>query len=97
MAELCAMCQVRGVCGKEVDKSKPAVRYMNPVDKLTSTFSWPTIPGKYCYLCDKIKTGLIKRQDYDTEQVERQETFWANLKEQEKMKMTQENPFWHRL
>ena len=61
MAKLCAMCEVRSVYGKVVDKSKPSVRYMNPVDKLTSTFSWPTISGKYCYFCDKKQTGLIRR------------------------------------
>ena len=60
MATLCAMCQERSVCGEKVDKSKPAVRYINPVDKLTSVISWPTVPGKYCYYCEKKKTGLIR-------------------------------------
>jgi hypothetical protein len=60
MAKLCAMCEARSVYGKGIDKSKPAVRYMNPVDKLTSTISWPTVYGKYCYFCDKKKTGLIR-------------------------------------
>jgi hypothetical protein len=30
------------------------------VDKLTSTVSWPSIPGKYCYFCEKKHDGLIK-------------------------------------
>jgi hypothetical protein len=61
MAKLCAMCQERSVYGEKVDKSKPAVRYINPVDKLTSIISWPTVPGKYCYYCEKKQTGLIRR------------------------------------
>jgi hypothetical protein len=60
MAKLCAMCETRSVSGKGVDKSKPAVRYVNPADKLTSTFSWPTVFGKYCYFCEKKHTGLIR-------------------------------------
>jgi hypothetical protein len=57
---LCAMCKVREVSGREIDRSSPAVAYRNPVDKLTSTISWPTIPGKHCYFCDKKHRGLIK-------------------------------------
>jgi hypothetical protein len=57
---LCAMCKVRDVWGKGIDRSRPAVRYRNPVDKLTSTVSWPSIPGKYCYFCEKKHDGLIK-------------------------------------
>ena len=60
MENLCAMCKVRRVCGKGVDRSKPAVKYMNPVDKLTSTVSWPIVFSKYCYFCDKKHNGLIK-------------------------------------
>ncbi len=47
MEKLCEMCKVRGVCGKAIDKSKPAVKYQNRVDKLTSTVSWPTVYGRY--------------------------------------------------
>ncbi|MBN1832426.1 MAG: hypothetical protein JW896_09970 [Deltaproteobacteria bacterium] len=61
MGKLCVMCQTQCVCGKGVDKSQPAVRYVNPVDKLTSTVSWSTVPGKYCYYCEKKQTGLIRR------------------------------------
>jgi hypothetical protein len=57
---LCAMCKVREVCAKGVDRSRPAIAYINPVDKLTSTVSWPTIPGRYCYFCDKKNSGLIR-------------------------------------
>jgi hypothetical protein len=57
---LCAMCKVREVCGKGIDRSSAAAVYMNPVDKLTSTVSWPTIMGKYCYFCDKKHNGLIR-------------------------------------
>lgn len=57
---LCVMCKVREVCGKGIDRSNPAVAYRNSVDKLTSTVSWPTIAGKYCYFCDKKHHGLIK-------------------------------------
>lgn len=57
---VCAMCKVRGVCQKGVDRSSPAIKYKNPVDKLTSTVSWPSVPGKYCYFCDKKMSGLIK-------------------------------------
>ena len=57
---LCAMCKVRGVCGKGVDRSGAAKAYSNPVDKLTSTVSWPTIWSKYCYFCDKKNSGLIR-------------------------------------
>jgi hypothetical protein len=57
---LCAMCKVRGVCGKGVDRSGAAKVYSNPVDKLTSTVSWPTIWSKYCYFCDKKNSGLIR-------------------------------------
>ena len=57
---LCAMCKVREVCVKGVDRSSPAVAYINPVDKLTSTVSWPTILGKHCYFCDKKQNGLIR-------------------------------------
>ncbi len=39
MEKLCVMCKLRGVFGKGVDKSRPAVTYKNPVDKLTSTIS----------------------------------------------------------
>jgi len=60
MQKLCAMCKLRGVRGKGVDRSKPAVHYKNPTDKLTSTVSWPTIDGKYCYFCDKKNDGFIK-------------------------------------
>ena len=60
MEKLCAMCQVRGVYGKGVDRSRPAVTYKNPVDKLTSTVSWPTVFSKYCYFCDKKNDGLIR-------------------------------------
>jgi hypothetical protein len=60
MEKLCEMCQVRGVCGKGVDRSSPAVKHMHPVEKLTSTVSWPTVYGKYCYFCDKKKSGLIR-------------------------------------
>ena len=60
MGNLCAMCKVREVCAKGVDKSKPAVTYRNPVDKLTSTVSWPTVFSKYCFFCDKKSEGLIK-------------------------------------
>jgi len=60
MEKLCAMCQVRDVCGKGVDRSKPAVKYKSRVDKLTSTVSWPTVFSKYCYFCDKKSVGLIK-------------------------------------
>ena len=59
-SHLCEMCKVRTVCGKGVDKSNPAVKYMNPVDKLTSTVSWPTVWGNYCYFCAKKKSGLIR-------------------------------------
>ena len=57
---LCAMCKVRGVCGKGVDRSAAAKAYSNPVDKLTSTVSWPTVWSKYCYFCDKKNSGLIR-------------------------------------
>jgi hypothetical protein len=57
---LCAMCKVRGVCGKGVDRSAAAKAYSNPVDKLTSTVSWPTIWSKYCYFCEKKNSGLIR-------------------------------------
>ena len=60
MEKLCAMCQVRDVYGKGVDKSRPAVRYMNRVDKLTSTVSWPNVYSRYCYFCDKKNSGLIR-------------------------------------
>ena len=60
MEKLCAMCKLRGVFGKGVDKSKPAVKYKNPVDKLTSTISWSTVFNKYCYFCDKKNDGLIR-------------------------------------
>ena len=80
MEYLCAMCKVRHVYGKGVDRSKPAVKYMNPVDKLTSTVSWPTVWSKYCYFCDKKNDGLIKLQGQDTSQVEKEETFQSKLK-----------------
>jgi len=54
------MCKVRGVCGKGVDRSAAAKAYSNPVDKLTSTVSWPTVWSKYCYFCDKKNSGLIR-------------------------------------
>ena len=57
---VCARCETRHVWGKGVDRSKPALRYTNPKDKLTSTISWPTVWSKYCYFCDKKQTGLIK-------------------------------------
>ena len=57
---LCAMCSTRYVHGKGVDRSKPTENYKNPVDKLTSTVSWPTVWGKYCYFCGKKNDGLIK-------------------------------------
>jgi hypothetical protein len=57
---LCVMCKVRGVCGKGVDRSGVAKIYSNPVDKLTSTVSWPTVWSKYCYFCDKKNSGLIR-------------------------------------
>jgi hypothetical protein len=60
MGKICEMCQLRGVIGKGVDRSKPSVSFKNPVDKLTSTVSWPTIFSKYCYFCDKKHDGLIK-------------------------------------
>jgi hypothetical protein len=60
MEKLCAMCHMRHVCAKGVDKSKPPETYKNPMDKLTSTISWPTVYGKYCYLCDKKNAGLIR-------------------------------------
>ena len=60
MEKLCAMCERRDVFGNGVDKSRPAVKYMNPVDKLTSTVSWPTVYSKYCYFCDKKNAGLIR-------------------------------------
>ena len=60
MEKLCAMCQLRGIFGMGVDKSRPAVSYKNPVDKLTSTVSWPSVYSKYCYFCDKKKDGLIR-------------------------------------
>lgn len=49
------VCNVSLACvfGKGVDKSRPVVTYKNPVDKLTSTISWPTLFGNYCYFCDK--------------------------------------------
>ena len=58
--ELCAMCSLRRVIGKGVDKSKSPEKHMNPVDKLTSTVSWPTVWSKYCYFCGKKNDGLIK-------------------------------------
>ena len=60
MGEVRAMCHARFVFGKGVDRSKPAVKYMNPADKLTSTISWPIVFSKYCYFCDKKNNGLIK-------------------------------------
>jgi hypothetical protein len=57
---LCAMCKVRDVCGRGVDRSGAAKAYSNPVDKLTATVSWPTIWSKYCYFCDKKNSGLIR-------------------------------------
>ena len=60
MKKICAMCKTSRVFGKGVDRSKPAVKYMNPVDKLTSTISWPTVFSKYCYFCDKKNYGLIR-------------------------------------
>jgi hypothetical protein len=59
-AYLCAMCKVREVCGKGVDRSNPAQIYMNSTDKLTSTVGWPTVWSKYCYFCDKKSQGLIR-------------------------------------
>lgn len=60
MEKMCLMCKVREVSGKGVDKSKQAVKYQNPVDKLTSTVSWPTVMGKYCFFCDKKNDGFIR-------------------------------------
>ena len=60
MERLCAMCQRCDVCAKGVDRSRPAVKYKNPVDKLTSTVSWPSVFSKYCYFCDKKNAGLIR-------------------------------------
>ena len=60
MANLCAMCKVREVYAKGVDRSKPAVAYRNKTDKLTSTVSWPSILSKFCFFCDKRNEGLIK-------------------------------------
>ena len=57
---LCAMCKTRYVFGQGVDRSKPVETYTNPVDKLTSAVSWPTVWSKYCYFCGKKKAGLIK-------------------------------------
>jgi hypothetical protein len=57
---VCAMCKVRGRYGAGVDRSRPARSFMNPVDKLTSTVSWPTVWSKYCYYCEKKVNGLIK-------------------------------------
>jgi hypothetical protein len=57
---LCMMCKVREVCGKGIDRSRPAQTHMNPTDKLTSTVSWPTVWGKYCYFCEKKSQGLIR-------------------------------------
>jgi hypothetical protein len=59
-ASVCVSCETRPVCGKGVDRSKPALRYKNPKDKLTSTISWPTVWSKYCYFCGKKKDGLIR-------------------------------------
>ena len=60
MERLCAMCQRRDVYAKGIDRSRPAVKYKNPVDKLTSTVSWPSVFSKYCYFCDKKNAGLIR-------------------------------------
>jgi hypothetical protein len=60
MEKLCELCKVRTVCGKAVDRSHPAVKYQNRVDKLTSTVSWPTVYGKYCFFCDKKHDGFIR-------------------------------------
>jgi hypothetical protein len=62
MAEttVCVMCKVRSPCGTSVDRSRPARSFTNPVDKLTSTVSWPTIWSKYCYYCEKKANGLIR-------------------------------------
>ena len=60
MENMCVMCKVRAVYTKGVDKSKPAVTYRNPVDKLTSRVSWPGILSKYCFFCDKKNEGLIR-------------------------------------
>lgn len=57
---MCAMCGLRGVVGKGVDKSRPPEKYMNKTDKLTSTISWRTVWSKYCYFCGKKSEGLIK-------------------------------------
>jgi len=60
MEKLCEICKVRTVCAKTIDKSQPAVRYQNHLDKLTSTVSWPTVYGRYCFFCDKKHDGLIR-------------------------------------
>jgi len=60
MEHLCAQCGVQPVCAKSVDRLKPTVTYKNATDKLTSTVSWPTVWGKYCYFCEKKRSGLIK-------------------------------------
>jgi len=60
MGHLCAMCQMRDIYGEGVDKSKPTLKYQNPVDKLTSTVSWPALWSKYCYFCRKKHNGLIR-------------------------------------
>ena len=57
---LCAMCAGQHVLGKGVDRSKPSKKHKNPVDKLTSTVSWPTVWSPYCYFCGKKKDGLIR-------------------------------------
>ena len=60
MEHLCVMCKAAHVFGKGVDRSKPTEKFMNSVDKLTSTVSWPTVWSKYCYLCGKKNDGLVK-------------------------------------
>jgi hypothetical protein len=60
MGHLCAMCQMRDIYGEGVDKTKPTLKYQNPVDKLTSTVSWPALWSKYCYFCRKKHNGLIR-------------------------------------
>lgn len=57
---VCVMCKVRNLYGISVDRSRPARSFINPVDKLTSTVSWPTVWSKYCYYCEKKASGLIR-------------------------------------
>ena len=60
MENLCAKCGRRDVFAMGVDRSRAAVKYYNPADKLTSTVNWPSVFSKYCYFCDKKSRGLIR-------------------------------------